>query len=99
MMMMMIFFSVPPDIDDEASSGEVLMKEGEDASLRCVASGTPPPTIVWRREDSRHFRINNQTLGKVLLVRVNFVENLNLFDVGVIILCTNIARSYYMLQY
>ncbi|KAI8424523.1 hypothetical protein MSG28_002982 [Choristoneura fumiferana] len=53
---------IPPDIDDEASSGEVLMKEGEDASLRCVASGTPPPTIVWRREDSRHFRINNQTL-------------------------------------
>ncbi|KAL4713261.1 hypothetical protein ACJJTC_018609 [Scirpophaga incertulas] len=53
---------VPPDIDDEASSGEVLVKEGENAALRCVASGTPPPAIAWRREDSRHFKINNQTL-------------------------------------
>ncbi|KAI5646508.1 immunoglobulin i-set domain-containing protein [Phthorimaea operculella] len=52
---------VPPDIDDEASSSEILVKEGEDAAVRCVASGTPDPTITWRREDSRHFKINNQT--------------------------------------
>ncbi|XP_045765293.1 lachesin-like [Maniola jurtina] len=53
---------VPPDIDDEASSGEVLVKEGESATLRCVASGVPLPNITWRREDSRHFKIDNQTL-------------------------------------
>ncbi|KAF9410055.1 hypothetical protein HW555_010749 [Spodoptera exigua] len=53
---------VPPDIDDDASSSEVLVKEGDNAALRCVASGTPPPNIAWRREDSRHFKINNQTL-------------------------------------
>lgn len=57
--------TVPPDIDDEVSSSEVLIKEGENAALRCVASGTPPPTVAWRREDSRHFKIDNQTLGKM----------------------------------
>lgn len=55
---------VPPDINDEISSSEVLVKEGENAVLRCVASGTPAPIIAWRREDSRHFKMNNATSGK-----------------------------------
>ncbi|CAB3239616.1 unnamed protein product [Arctia plantaginis] len=53
---------VPPDIDDDVSSSEVLVNESDNAALRCVASGTPPPNIAWRREDSRHFKIDNQTL-------------------------------------
>lgn len=61
-----LLVAVPPDIDDEASSGEVLVKEGEGATLRCVASGVPPPNVTWRREDSRHFKIDNQTLGMLL---------------------------------
>ncbi|VVC96077.1 unnamed protein product [Leptidea sinapis] len=35
---------VPPNIDDEASSSDIKLKEGESAALRCVASGTPTPT-------------------------------------------------------
>lgn len=58
-----ILLPVPPDIDDDVSSSEVLVNEGDNAALRCVASGTPPPNIAWRREDSRHFKIDNQTLG------------------------------------
>lgn len=58
-----ILLTVPPDIDDDVSSSEVLVNEGDNAALRCVASGTPPPNIAWRREDSRHFKIDNQTLG------------------------------------
>ncbi|CAB3239618.1 unnamed protein product [Arctia plantaginis] len=53
---------VPPDIDDDISSSEVLVSEGDIATLRCAASGTPPPDITWRREDHRHFRIDNHTL-------------------------------------
>lgn len=64
--MMFVFSPVPPDIDDDASSGEVLVKEGENAALRCIATGTPLPSITWRREDSRHFKIDNQTLGEYL---------------------------------
>ncbi|VVD06107.1 unnamed protein product [Leptidea sinapis] len=36
---------VSPDIDDEASSGDVTVEEGERLALRCVASGTPTP--IW----------------------------------------------------
>ncbi|XP_032512948.2 lachesin-like [Danaus plexippus] len=53
---------VPPDIDDDVSSSEVIVKEADNAALRCVASGVPPPTVTWRREDSRHFKIDNHTL-------------------------------------
>ncbi|CAK1546334.1 unnamed protein product [Leptosia nina] len=53
---------VPPDIDDEASSRDIIIKEGQNAALRCVASGTPSPNVAWRREDSRHFKIDNVTL-------------------------------------
>ncbi|VVD00788.1 unnamed protein product [Leptidea sinapis] len=40
---------VSPDIDDEASSGDVTVDEGERLALRCVASGTPTPIApsVW----------------------------------------------------
>lgn len=43
--------SVPPDISDDESSGDVVTKEGENASLFCSAHGHPEPRIIWRRED------------------------------------------------
>lgn len=70
---------MPPDIDDDASSSEVLVKEGDNAALRCVASGVPPPNIAWRREDSRHFKINNQTLGKKRKERFYFRGTVRVF--------------------
>lgn len=42
---------MPPDISDEESSGDVVAKEGENASLFCSAHGHPEPRITWRRED------------------------------------------------
>ncbi|KAG6444206.1 hypothetical protein O3G_MSEX003240 [Manduca sexta] len=56
--------SVPPDIVNSSSSGEVIIREGENVSLHCSASGTPPPTITWRREDSALMKIGKQTVGK-----------------------------------
>lgn len=56
-------YLVPPDILVEASSGEVVVQEGQTATLTCSAIGTPAPTLTWRREDGLHFRTHNDTLG------------------------------------
>ncbi|XP_063619402.1 protein amalgam-like [Cydia splendana] len=55
---------VPPDIVDSGSSGEVMVREGENVSIHCAASGVPPPTIMWRREDAGVMRIGDQSVSK-----------------------------------
>ncbi|XP_059052787.1 lachesin-like [Achroia grisella] len=55
---------VPPDIVDSGSSGEVTVHEGDNVTLYCSASGTPQPTITWRREDSTEIRIEDQNVTK-----------------------------------
>lgn len=49
-----IFVAVPPDINDEETSSDVTVTEGENATLYCQATGHPPPRILWRREDGDH---------------------------------------------
>ncbi|XP_047984317.1 protein amalgam-like isoform X2 [Leguminivora glycinivorella] len=56
--------AVPPDIVDSGSSGEVMVREGENVSIHCAASGVPPPTIMWRREDAGVMRIGDQNVSK-----------------------------------
>lgn len=46
------FFSVPPDILDEGSSSDVVVREGANVTLTCKAVGYPIPNITWRREDN-----------------------------------------------
>lgn len=45
--------TVPPDIVDSESSGDVMVTEGQNTTLRCSATGHPLPVITWRREDGR----------------------------------------------
>ena len=49
--------SVPPDIDDESTSSDVVVNEGDDTSLVCKADGHPTPNIVWLREDKADFTV------------------------------------------
>lgn len=46
--------SVPPDIDDTETSGDITVSEGENVTLVCRATGHPEPRILWRREDGNH---------------------------------------------
>ncbi|XP_047120408.1 lachesin-like [Schistocerca piceifrons] len=48
---------VPPDILIEETSGDMAVTEGENATLRCRASGRPTPRISWRREDGEHIML------------------------------------------
>ncbi|XP_049821741.1 lachesin isoform X2 [Aethina tumida] len=41
---------VPPDILDYPTSTDMVVREGSNVSLRCAATGSPEPTIAWRRE-------------------------------------------------
>lgn len=43
---------VPPDIEDEGTSSDVTVHEGENATLTCRAKGHPTPRVSWRRESS-----------------------------------------------
>ncbi|RLU27440.1 hypothetical protein DMN91_001244 [Ooceraea biroi] len=41
---------VPPDILDYPTSTDMVVREGSNVTLRCAATGTPEPTVTWRRE-------------------------------------------------
>ncbi|XP_056640219.1 lachesin-like [Diorhabda sublineata] len=45
---------VPPDIDDSGTSKDITIKEGENVTVTCSATGHPEPRILWRREDGGH---------------------------------------------
>ncbi|XP_054267447.1 lachesin-like isoform X2 [Macrosteles quadrilineatus] len=41
---------VPPDILDYPTSTDMVVREGQNVTLRCAASGSPTPNVTWRRE-------------------------------------------------
>ncbi|XP_017893335.1 lachesin [Ceratina calcarata] len=45
---------IPPDIIDDESSQGMVTNEGGNVKLKCVATGTPKPTVTWKREDGRN---------------------------------------------
>jgi len=56
----------PPSIRESADLSTVIVNQGDQLQLECVATGTPIPNIVWsknRRTISRFFdRFENQFL-------------------------------------
>lgn len=50
---------IPPDFIPEETSGDVMVPEGGTAKVSCRARGTPPPKIMWRREDGNDIIIKD----------------------------------------
>uniref|UniRef100_A0A7G3ANI1 Putative lachesin-like protein n=1 Tax=Lutzomyia longipalpis TaxID=7200 RepID=A0A7G3ANI1_LUTLO len=48
---------VPPNIDDSITSSDVIVREGANVTLRCRATGSPAPSIKWRRDDNTRISI------------------------------------------
>ncbi|XP_031337553.1 neurotrimin-like isoform X1 [Photinus pyralis] len=48
---------VPPDILDYPTSTDMVVREGSNVNLRCVAKGSPEPVIAWRREGGETIRL------------------------------------------
>lgn len=49
---------VPPRIEDAQSSSDKVRTEGSDVVLECHASGSPTPTVTWKREDGHPINID-----------------------------------------
>ncbi|XP_066996082.1 neurotrimin [Anabrus simplex] len=49
---------VPPNIDDSLSSSDVIVREGSNVTLTCHATGSPPPSVKWKRDDGSKIAIN-----------------------------------------
>ncbi|XP_043603600.1 lachesin-like [Bombus pyrosoma] len=45
---------IPPDIMDDKSAEGMVTHEGGEIRLKCVATGSPQPTVTWKREDGRN---------------------------------------------
>lgn len=71
---------VPPDILDYPTSTDMNVREGNNVSLRCAASGSPAPNITWRKEGSDLIRLERSQ-------QVHNVE-------GPVLNLTRISRSH-----
>lgn len=52
-----VVLSVPPDILDYPTSTDMVVREGSNVNLRCVAKGSPEPSITWRRETGEPLKL------------------------------------------
>ncbi|KAK8750890.1 hypothetical protein OTU49_015044 [Cherax quadricarinatus] len=59
--------TVPPEIEDNRSSTDVMVPEGSNAPIVCRAKGYPPPKITWTREDQKPIvmRTNDPAMPKI----------------------------------
>jgi len=57
-------FEVPPDILDYPTSTDMVVREGTNVTLRCAATGSPPPTVTWRREGGESIPLGSGQEGR-----------------------------------
>lgn len=69
---------VPPDILDYPTSTDMVVKEGSNMTMKCQATGSPTPTITFRREDGEPIMLSAGYEGMILLVdAINIVHFIN----------------------
>ncbi|KFM65269.1 Lachesin, partial [Stegodyphus mimosarum] len=56
---------VPPSINEKQTSSDQNVREGADVNLRCNASGSPKPTIKWRREDDKDIILGSKRVPSI----------------------------------
>jgi len=73
---------VPPTISQTGQSHDMVVREGDNVSLACDASGYPPPHIVWRREDGEDILVGGKKMNIVEgpRLRLDKISRLNMGD-------------------
>lgn len=57
---------VPPDILDYQTSSDMIVREGTNVTLKCAATGSPSPTVTWRREGGETILLPDGNHGKMI---------------------------------
>lgn len=63
---------VPPDILDYPTSTDMVVREGSNVTLKCAASGSPTPTITWRRESGDPIAVFGHKEGTQKIINPQF---------------------------
>lgn len=67
------FVSVPPNIEDYQTSSDAIVREGSNVTLTCKATGSPTPTISWKRDDNQQISINKTLSGGYFVRTENII--------------------------
>ncbi|XP_055389335.1 lachesin [Condylostylus longicornis] len=73
---------VPPNIDDALTSTDIIAHEGENVTMRCHATGSPEPSIKWKRDDGRKIKISKDKEVSEWEGEVLDLEKISRLDMG-----------------
>ena len=73
---------MPPTIVQTGQAQNMVVREGDNVTLSCDASGYPPPHIVWRREDGDDILLAGKKLNILEgpKLRLEKISRLNMGD-------------------
>lgn len=57
----------------------MVVAEGSNVTLRCAATGSPTPTITWRREGGESISLASGNEGKFIIFYIACVQNFTIF--------------------
>lgn len=77
--------SVPPNIDDSLSSSDVIVREGANETLTCKATGSPQPSVKWKRDDNSKITINKTLTGQWMPLLKAFQLSPRIFSFSLLI--------------
>lgn len=52
--------AVPPAIVESVTSNDMVVREGQNVTLTCKATGYPEPYVMWRREDGQEMAVASE---------------------------------------
>lgn len=74
-------FSAPPDILNHPTSSDMVVREGSNVTLQCAVTGSPIPSITWKKEDGSEIILDEEPRRGIDLIKKKHYY-LNLFELS-----------------
>lgn len=58
----------------------MVVREGSNVSFRCAATGSPEPTIAWRREAGEPIPLGNGQEGSIIITVIFFYFEVHIME-------------------